>query len=51
MTWAVLLHPAQVMRREGPLAFFDGVGARCLWLTPRYVIAVSAYEYASRLCT
>ena len=35
----------EVLRTEGVLAFFDGVLARCMWLTPRYVIAVSSYEY------
>ena len=36
-----------VLQKEGVSAFFDGVVARCCWLTPRYVIAVSSYEYIS----
>ena len=40
-----------VLKDEGFIAFFDGVGARIAWLTPRYVIAVSMYETVSRsLC-
>jgi len=33
-----------VMKNEGVLAFFDGLVARCCWLTPRYVIAVSLFD-------
>ena len=33
-----------VLKNEGILAFFDGVVARCCWLTPRYVIAVSLFD-------
>jgi hypothetical protein len=40
----------EVLRKEGVLAFFDGVLARCMWLTPRYVIAVSSYEYMTKMC-
>ena len=34
----------RVFKTEGVLAFFDGVIARCCWLTPRYVIAVSLFD-------
>lgn len=40
-----------VLAKEGAMAFFAGVGARCAWLTPRYVIAVSAYESLSQALT
>ena len=36
-----------MLRKEGAMALFDGVLARCCWLVPRYVLAVSSYEYIS----
>lgn len=34
----------KIIKREGPLALFDGVLSRILLLTPRLTIAVTAYE-------
>ena len=34
----------KVWQKEGMMAFFDGVVARVLWLTPRYCIAVSLFD-------
>eukprot|EP01083_Nonionella_stella_P174590 605677_1 len=34
----------RVYKTEGIVSFFDGVLARVLWLTPRYVIAVSMFD-------
>ena len=35
---------AQILRREGPRAFFDGAWARCLTVTPRLTICVLAKD-------
>jgi len=35
---------AQILKKEGALALFDGVGARILMLTPRLTLAVSLKE-------
>lgn len=40
---------AQVWRQEGLLAFFDGVGARVLWLTPRMTAAMTVYELLCKM--
>ena len=37
----------KILKREGVVALFDGVGARMLWLTPRLSITVSLYEICS----
>ena len=35
----------KIIKREGPIALFDGVAARVMWLTPRLSIAVPTYEF------
>ena len=35
---------AQILKREGPLAFMDGAWARCLTVTPRLTICVLAKD-------
>ena len=35
----------KIVKKEGPKALFDGVGARIIWLTPRISLAVSLYSY------
>ena len=34
----------KILKREGVMALYDGVGARMLWLTPRLSITVTIYE-------
>lgn len=34
----------KIIKREGSLALFDGLGARIIWLTPRLSLAVTIYE-------
>jgi len=35
----------KIIKREGIKALFDGVFSRILWLTPRFLIAMSTYDY------
>jgi len=35
----------KIVKKEGVAALFDGVAARCIWLTPRISIAMVSYEY------
>ena len=37
----------KVMKNEGPLALFDGVVGRVMWLTPRCGIALTMYGQLS----
>ena len=35
----------KIIKREGVKALFDGVSSRIMWLTPRFLIAMSTYDY------
>ena len=39
---------SKVVKREGVLALFDGVLSRIMWLTPRFLIAMSTYDHIKR---
>ena len=38
----------QLMAKEGPAAFFDGLSGRVGWLLPRCALAMTGFEYVSR---
>ena len=35
----------QLMAKEGPMAFFDGLSGRVAWLLPRCAFAMTGFEY------
>ena len=35
----------KIVKKEGAVALFDGVGARCFWLVPRLTVAISSFEW------
>ena len=41
----------KIIKREGVMAFFDGVYSRILWLTPRFLVAMSTYDAVKKSLT
>jgi hypothetical protein len=41
----------KIVKREGVTALFDGVSSRIMWLTPRFLVAMSMYDYVKKSLT
>ena len=39
---------SKILKREGPMAFMDGLSGRVAWLLPRCALAMTGFEYFMR---